>query len=319
MSQQNMNTSFGQYIDTLIRLYATVEEKGLTDYIKKNLSNDSNEAPNRISSRQISRMRQISATEFPEGKGLLKLIETLPGELQTLSPMNICNRLLAGIEPYLNYQEELINSYSSMIPISITVASGRHAPLALESDEIISAMTQAVDKGVKYTFVYPNQLTYVDTDTVDKLTNSWKLEIKDRIIDHWRIIRKKEAIKESIKSRSAIDKTVSSEKDLNIFKEKVEASIHVNHSVLNTDFWFLLPSNYSVFYNVESSYEKIDIPRYGVFSVSGSPIIRASRNELEKKGLIPVSTLGWLRMNEEDFLGLAESYNLAFSKDKQQK
>jgi hypothetical protein len=317
MPQQKITTSFGQYIDTLIRLYAIAEKKGLTDYIKQDLSNDSNENPARVSSRQISRMRQIGATEFPEGKGLLKLLGTLPGELQNLNPIDICNRLLAGTEPYLSYQRELLDKYSDMVPLSITIASGRQAPLALESDEIVGAMTKAIEKGVKYTFVYPHESTYEKSDSkmdeVNRMTNSWKLAIKRRVIRHWENIQETEAIREAIESKTVlVDKAAIIQQNLGIFKNKVETSIDVVHSKLETDFWFLLPSNYSVFYNIESKYEKMRIPRYGAFKVSGSPIIRASQSELEKEGLTPVNTSGWLRIDENEFQELAQSYVFAF-------
>jgi hypothetical protein len=312
-----MNTSFGQYIDTIIRLYAIAEKKGLTDYIKKDLSNDGNEIPNRVSSRQISRMRQIGLTEFPEGKGLLKLIGTLPGELQNLNPMDMCNRLLAATEPYLSYQEELVDNYSDVAEISITIASGRQPPLALKNERIIAAMTEAIDKNVKYTFVYPNESTYGISDServeVRNMTNSWESTIKRRVTRYWEDIRENKAVDKGLASRSKlIDKSTDIEKDLALFKEKVETSIKVVHSQLETDFWFLLPSNYSVFYNIESRYEKIKMPRYGTFRVSGNPIIRASQDELEKKGLTPVNTLGWLRVNEDEFQELSKSYKSAF-------
>jgi hypothetical protein len=308
MSQQNVTTSFGQYIDTIIKLYANVRGKGLTDYIKKDLSNDSNDAPNRISSRQIARMRQMAASEFPEGKGLLKLLGTLPGELQTLNPMDICNRLLAATEPYLIYQDELIDKYSSEIEISITIVSGRQAPLALTNSVIVAAMTKAVEKGVKYTFLYPHKSTYEQSNT-EEMTESWKLAIQRRIIRYWEEMREREGITESISSNSVLgDKAVDLEKDITAFRKKAEGAIRIIHSNLKTDFWFLLPSSYCVFYNIEANYEKRTIPRYGAFKVSGSPIIRASQQELEKEGLVPVNSSGWLRISEDEFQILAKSY-----------
>jgi hypothetical protein len=311
MSPQNISTSFGQYIDTIIKLYASVRGKGLTDYIKKDLSNDSNDAQNRVSSRQIARMRQISSSDYPEGKGLLKLIGTLPGELQTLNPMDICNRLLAATEPYLIYQDELIDKYSSEIEISITIVSGRQAPLALTSPVIVDAMTRAIEKGVKYTFFYPHKSTYEHSNT-EEMTDSWRLAIQRRVIRHWEEMREREGITESISSNSVlVDKVVDIEKDLTAFKIKVKDAIRVIHSNQKTDFWFLLPSNYSVFYNIEANYEKRKIPRYGAFKVSGNPIIRASQQELEKEGLVPVKSSGWLRISEDEFQILAKSYTTA--------
>ncbi len=311
MAQQNLATTFGQYIDTLIRLYASVHSKGLTEYIKNDLSNDKNDASNRLSSRQIARMRDIGADEFPEGKGLLKLLEALPGELQVLNPADLCTRLLSPTEPYLHYQEELIEKYSD---VSITIVSGRKPPLALTDSQIIAAMTKAIGKCTKYTFLYPHRSTYpqyVEQDP-EVMTQSWGLAIKRRIVRHWEEMREREAIEKGLNDQSVIAAEILGlEQDLIEFRQKVEAQVKVIHSALETDFWFLLPSSYSVFYNIERLQKAEKIPCYGAFRVIGSPVIRASPGDFASQGLSQVHSSGWLRMEEASFQELAAAYETA--------
>ncbi|MBE9039398.1 hypothetical protein IQ235_01130 [Oscillatoriales cyanobacterium LEGE 11467] len=311
MTQPGQSTSFGQYIDTLIRLYASISGKGLTAYIKDDLSNDKSDAHNRLSSRQIARMRDISHDEFPEGKGLAKLLDALPAELQTLNSTDLCNRTLAPWEPVRVFQKEVIQK-SSDIGVSMTIVSGRKPPLALSDPIVISAMTKAIEQNVRYTFLYPAKETYrleAIADDPETITQSWVRAIRRRITRAWEEQQEKEAIERGLSSQSAIDEDAFvSEERLSQFETKVKSNITARHTQIDTDFWFFLPSDYVVFYNLESEYENKDVDRYGVFRVAGNPIIRASAEEIEKNGGQPIETKGWLRMSDETYQALASLY-----------
>ncbi len=316
MPQPNMMTTFGQYIDTLIRLYASVSKKNLTEFIKNDLSNDKNDAPNRLSSRQIARMRDIGADEFPEGKGFLKLLEALPSELQGLSPVDLCNRLLTPWEPVQSFQAEMIEQYGRYTP-TLTIVSGRKPPLALSSSEVVAAMTVAIQKGTKYTFLYPAKETYRQDANQDPetMTQSWCNVVQRRIVRYWEEQQEREAIEKGLTSEYAIDsQALVSAEERQRFEQKVQTSVRVVHSKLDTDFWYLLPSNYLTLYNVELEYESRDLPRYGVFKVQGNSVIRASNQEMDKAGYASTISEGWLRMLDTTYESIAESYKTAVPK-----
>jgi hypothetical protein len=316
MPQPNMATTFGQYIDTLIRLYASLYKKNLTEFIKNDLSNDKNDAPNRLSSRQIARMRDIGADEFPEGKGLLKLLEALPSELQTLNPADLCSRLLTPWEAVQSFQAEVIEQYDRDT-LTLTIVSGRKPPLALSSSEVVAAMTIAIQKGAKYTFLYPAKETYGQDSTQDPetMTQSWCNVVKRRIVRYWEEQQEREAIEKGLTTEYTIDsQALVSTEGLQRFEQKVQASVRVVHSSLDTDFWFLLPSNYLVLYNIEPEYESRDLPRYGVFRVQGNSVIRASTQQMDKAGYPSTTSEGWLRMLDTTYESIAEAYKTAVPK-----
>jgi hypothetical protein len=307
-------TPFGKYIDTIIRLYASDKQKQLTEYIRNDLSNDKNDAPNRLSSRQIARMRDIGADEFPEGKGLLKLLEAQPGELENLNPADLCNRLLVPWQPYAAYQQEMIQAYGQF-GLSITIAGGRTEPLALSDSNVITAMTDAIRRGVSYTFLYPNAATYQNMpEEPERITRSWINVIQRRIVRCWEEQREQEEVEKNTSNNSAIDAlTLVSEEEHQQFEQTVKNQVRVLHTNLDTDFWFLIPSNYIVLYNIEPKYEGKNIPQYGAFRVEGRSIIRASQQEMKDAGYPEIHSEGWLRMLDATYDALAESYETALS------
>jgi hypothetical protein len=314
MAQPSLSTTFGQYIDTLVRLYAGVRGKGLTEYIKTDLSNDKNDAPNRLSSRQIARMRDIGADEFPEGKGLLKLLEALPSQLRILNPTDLCNRLLVPWEPVEDYQLEIVNTYAQQ-NLSIAIVAGRQAPLALSNSNVVAAMAHGIQKGTKYTFVYPNKQTYQSEESQDPeiLTQNWLNIVQRRVVRHWEEQREREAVEKGLTAGHAIDiQALASSEELQRIEQTVQSSIRVVHTVLDTNFWFLLPSSYVVLYNTEPEYDGRELPQYGVFYVQGNSVIRSSLQQIEQLGYASTFSKGWLRIADDDYKLLKAAYSSIF-------
>jgi hypothetical protein len=309
MPQIQVPITIGKYIDTIVRLFASIEKKRLTEYIKNDLSNDKNDVSNRLSSRQIARMRDIGADEFPEGKGLLRLLETLPGELENLNPGDLCNRLLVPWKSVSEHQLEVIQA-CKQLSLSITIVSGRSEPLALSSSSVIAAMTEAIRQGVSYTFLYPNKETYRDApQDPEEITQYWCSIVQRRIIRFWEDQLEQEAVEKTLSNHAVIgtQALVSAEERQRI-EQTVKSMVQVRHTTLDTDFWFLIPSNYLALYNIEPEYGGQDVQRYGVFRVEGSSILRASQQQMEKAGYPNIYSDGWLRILDETYDSLTESY-----------
>jgi hypothetical protein len=296
----------GKFIDTWIRLKRRIDkyQKSVTDYVNHELANKSD-----LSGRQIERMRRCDG--FPEDKSMNKLINAIP-ELASLNCSNFVERLLLPFEIVLQAQER-IQAPSKGQFNTIVIISGWIKPLGIEQQIIAEATTENITNEFEYVFLYPDPQTYpgeVDlpdnhekkdySEAVENITESWIDDLRKEC----EIIQFRKLMKTQ-KNREDADRKLMEFRDL---AEKKISRIHTKQE--NSNFWFLLPSNYTVLYNPNKSPES-DFHRYGVFNIKGK-IVEFSDFFLQQEEIDSNFTNrseGWLYIDDTTFEELAKTYS----------
>lgn len=303
-----MATTWGKYIDTWIRLNQPASKRKLTDYIKEVVAKNAD-----LSDRQIQRMRDLRDGELPESKSLSKLVEAFD-DLQVLNPNDICDRLLLPWIPVEKRQSELVgNSANKTVKNTITIVSGWKAPLALSDDRVISAVLKNLAAGFAYRFLYPSPENYalsVEQQNAKEMVEHW--------IEDLRLLLEGEWYRQAIRTRGREERAL-------LDKELAELRINLQHQIRedftkkNSNFWFLLPSDYVVLYNVEPEYEnRKDTERYGVMKVSGIQL-PVSTNDSETAELESIRSDGWLYIEQNVYDALAQEIEQSTAKSKTSK
>jgi hypothetical protein len=290
-----MTTTWGKYIDTWIRLKQPASAFKLTEFIKEVIAKKSD-----LSDRQIQRMRDLRDGELPESKSLSKLVEAFD-DLQMLNPNDICDRLLLPWIPVEKRQAELVGSSTNKtIKNTITVVSGWKPPLALSDDRVISAVIKNITAGFTYRFLYPSPENYA---------LSAEQQDAKQMVEHWiedlRLLLEGEWYRQAIRSRGR-EERASLDKDLAELRINIQHQIREDFTKKNSNFWFLLPSDYVVLYNVEPEHQnRENTDRYGVMKVSGIQL-PVSTNDVETAELENIRSDGWLYIEQNVYDALAK-------------
>jgi hypothetical protein len=294
------NISFGKYIDTIVRLKAKEKKQGITQYIE-NLADSIG-----LSSRQIARIRGYEG--FPEDDAVRKLCRDIV-ELQTIDSTTLPNRICLPWSVCINNQNKLIGEMENG---SLTLISGWKKPLALSDERVVEAMIPALQRGFKYTFLYPSPETYPYDDTgskqknkeeIENDTESWIEELRNRLAGEW--------FKQLMMGRvSASDSSKTDIEQLGDFKQLIKAKVTREHTFPNTRFWFVLPSDYVVLYNLDPEYASLDkfSPqlRHGVFRIEGQQLSMTS--DSAESDFDPIHSTGWLYLSKKNYSEIASSY-----------
>jgi hypothetical protein len=88
--------------------------------------------------------------------------------------------------------------------------------------------------------------------------------------------------------------------DLDDFKGKLKNNIKAFYSNDSTNIWLILPSPYSVFYNLTET-SKPPTSKHGIFRVEGTLLSYGEKH---------ITTDGWLLTNEEQYNRLEKSFDL---------
>ncbi len=293
-----MTITFGSYIDTWIKLKLSDSKLKLTEYIKEVVAKKAD-----LSDRQVQRMRDLREGELPESKSLLKLVEVFE-DLQMLNPSSICDRLLLPWAVVEKRQSGLVSSDpNKVIENSITIVSGWKKPLALSDDRIITAMINNLANEFSYTFLYPSidnfpQEREQETEP-SQMIKDWTEDLCGMVEGEW--------YKQALRNRDRKDRSML-DQELVDFRSKLKEKIRVGSTKPNSSFWFLLPSDYAVLYNIEPKYEDRDATsRYGVMKVSGIQM-PVSPAEAESSDLASIYSQGWLYMEQSVYAELSEAY-----------
>ena len=298
--------SFGEFIDIIIRLkHKLLEpEKGLTDYISKNLATHSG-----LSGRQIQRMRTYQEEEFPEGEAMTKLITALP-ELEPLRPKDICNRLLLPWENMEKDQNELgqqtKNEYKNN---KITIVAGWEPPQGLLNQEIAISIANNIVNNFQYEFIFPSTQfhPFLAEEKAEILMNKWQANLSKVVEIEW---YSQQSEKFRINNRSIEDlynldindrQEYDLESELRNFKDKLTKNLIFNNTPLKTNFWLLMPSPYVVLYNLNSP-ETNPLAKFGVFLSEGL-IVRQQSDEFPS-----VVSQGWLYISDERYQKIEQEY-----------
>jgi hypothetical protein len=289
------STTFGKYIDTWIRLTQPGSKLKLTDYIKDYVAEKSD-----LSDRQIQRMRDLREGELPEAKSMLKLVEAFT-DLQALSPVDICDRLLLPWSVVEKRQAELAGSDpSKVIQNTITIVSGWQEPKALSGETIITTMTDNLERGFNYKFVYPHKNNYPQkTDKVidpETMVDEWLKRLRRKIDGKW-----------YNRAMDMMEEVDTIDQKLPDYRANLLKKVQSVSTYENSDFWFLLPSNYVVLYNIEPEYsDRKSTDRYGVMQVSGIQLPVCSDDV--DSDLHTIYANGWLYIDQNTYNGLANAY-----------
>jgi hypothetical protein len=293
----------GKLIDAWIRLRRKIDnyQKSVTDYINLELADKAD-----LSGRQIERMRRYDG--FPEDKSMVKLVNAIP-DLESLNCSDFVERLLLPFSVMEQAQSRIKASPQEGEFNTIVIVSGWVPPLGIEQNEIAEATTNNISRDFKYTFLYPDPKTYTAEkgDDISKLKGvELENEIKKRTekwVDDLRV--ECEGIQfRQIKNRQERDNNSE------VFKVRAKNNILCDHTTEDdNEFWFLLPSKYTVLYNPDKP-RNSGFDRYGMFNVKGK-LIEFSQGILEEEGIdknFVNSSSGWLYIEEEEFEKLAELY-----------
>jgi hypothetical protein len=293
MASKQNGTEIGELIDTLIEQERAKTNQKLTAYLEEIVSPDAELSP-----RQIGRIRTISS-DFPEGEAIQKLAKAIP-QVSILDPSDIVNRLLWSW-PNIQYdQEENLKTElieGKQVGHSITIFSGWQQPIGLTREDVVKSIAKNIRKGFTYTFIYPDSNTYPDKsniDSVESKISSWIEELKNNVSIVW--LHEK---------RTSIDRTQLSN-ELNGFLAELDSKIKFFQTVLNTDIWLVLPSNYCVLYNLGSSKEKKF--KYGSFKVEGQLINSSTQMD-------DIFSSGWLHTTIDQYHLIEDSYKNAIQKN----
>ena len=273
----------------------------MTEYIKEVVAKKSD-----LSDRQIQRMRDLRDGELPESKSLSKLVEAFD-DLQVLNPNDICDRLLLPWIPIEKRQSELVSSSSQnkAIKNTITIVSGWQAPVALSDDRVIAAVIKNLAVGFSYRFLYPSPENYAlpqDQQDALKMVQDW--------IEDLRLLLEGEWYRQAIRSRGREDRSVL-DRDLAEFRITLQQQVKEDFTKKNSNFWFLLPSDYVVLYNIEPEHEhRPNAERYGVMKVSGIQL-PISSNDSDTADIESIHSDGWLYIEQNVYTVLAQEINLS--------
>jgi hypothetical protein len=295
----------GKFIDTWIRLRRRIDkyQKSVTDYVNYELAEKSD-----LSGRQIERMRRCDG--FPEDKSMNKLINAIP-DLASLNCIDFTDRLLLPFDIVLQAQDRIKIQYKENLN-TIVIISGWIQPLGIQQKIIAEAITKNINQGFKYIFLYPTTQTY--PKEINLLGNHSEKECSNaikEITEDW--INTLRTRCSSIHFNNVINTTNKKEeidKELMKFRDLADKNIIRNHSQeRNSDFWFSLPSNYTVLYNPDKPQES-DFSRYGMFNVYGKTV-EFSDKVLREEGIdesFQNRSEGWLYIDDEKFEELARMY-----------
>jgi hypothetical protein len=278
--------TIGEFVDALIRAEQMEKEKpiGLTAFLKC-ISNEAG-----LSTRQISRIRD--SEDFPESNAINKLIPVLAQQMRAIRLDDIAHRLLLPWESILDDQNRLIEKSEHN---SITIAAGWNKPRGLETDSIAESITEYLQKGTSYNFLYPHPSTYPQEkiyksdEEIRRMVNEWIEKLKRKIRAIWY-------------GKLMLNPEIKNDNDLlNEFIEQINKKINRTHTERNTNLWNLLPSDFCVLYNIDR--EKEEEFCYGYFVINGSIML-----EKESKGIARVGSYGHLYINPDDYSRIRESY-----------
>jgi hypothetical protein len=294
------NISFGKYIDTIIRLKAKEQKQGITEYIE-NLADKIG-----LSSRQIARIRGYEG--FPEDDAVRKLSQEIT-ELETIRSSTLSNRIILPWSVIINTQANLVTQMESG---SLTIMAGWREPLALNDEQVVAAMIPALERGFKYTFLYPSPETYPISDIgakpktkeeVEQETQGWIEKLRDRLEGAWFNQLKMGKLSSTDTAKTDIEQ-------LEDFKQLIQDKVNREHTFINTRLWFVLPSDYVVLYNLDPEYAYLDklSPnlRCGVSSIKGQQLpsdIPSDENDGDR-----IDSAGWLYLEKDTYLEIASSY-----------
>lgn len=292
------NISFGKYIDTIIRLKAKEQRKGITEYIE-DLADKIG-----LSSRQIARIRGYEG--FPEDDAVRKLSQEIT-ELEAIRSSTLSNRIILPWSVITNTQAHLVTQMESG---SLTIMAGWREPLALKDERVVAAMIPALERGFKYTFLYPSPETYPISDSgakpkeeVEHETQGWIEQLRNRLEGAWFNQLKMGNISSTDTAKTDIEQ-------LEDFKQLIRDRVNREHTFINTRLWFVLPSDYVVLYNLDPEYAYLDkfSPnlRCGVFRIKGQQLPSDSQSE-ENDG-DRIDSAGWLYLEKDTYLEIASSY-----------
>lgn len=284
-------TNFGEIIDLSIRASKNTsdEKQKYLKYIEDIVAKGAE-----LSSRQITRMRKYGYEEFPEERSLRQLIDFLP-ELELINPTSICNRLTLPWKNIEIDQDKLPNQ--SMI----TIFAGWEEPEGISNKDITRSIAENIDKrDFKYRFIFPNLKTY-RINGGNKQETDVEGKARSRIEEWIKLLRVKvSGMWYSSETGGLV--AVDDERNINLddFKRKLESNIEGYSSSEDTNIWFLLPSPYSVFYNLAET-NKPMTSKHGIFKVEGT---------LLSYGEMNIHTDGWLLTNREQYNRLEKSFDV---------
>jgi hypothetical protein len=293
----------GKLIDAWIRLQRMINKypKSITEYINIELAEECD-----LSGRQIERMRRYDG--FPEDKAILKLINAIP-DLESLNCSNFTERLLLPF-PVVAREQDRIKPAPKERPNTMTLISGWKQPLGIEQIEIAEATAKNVSAGFEYIFLYPDPQTYPEKDIQKGDSVDTYAEAVERKTEEWvDILRGKCEGRMYTQLFDEYTDRSEAERKFNKFKGLTKQQITRQHSrVIDSKFWFLLPSNYVVLYNADKP-KNSGFTRYGVFQIEGK-LIKHSPQTLEKEDITSFinKSSGWLYIEDNLFEELASLY-----------
>jgi hypothetical protein len=286
--------TIGEFVDALIRAEQMEKEKpiGLTAFLKC-ISNEAG-----LSTRQIGRIRD--SEDFPESNAINKLIPVIAQQMRAIRLGDIAHRLILPWESILDDQNRLIEKSKNN---TITVLAGWNPPRGLEEDSIAESITEHLQNGTSYVFLYPDPSKYpkeetpqseenvsMAEDAVRKIVNDWMDELKRKVQGIWYL----KLMKNGDTSRKDTEL-------LEEFKKEVQEKIRHKYTTENTNLWNLLPSNFCVLYNIDL--EKEEEFCYGYFVIDGSIVLAKN-----SKGINRVKSYGHLYINRDNYLKIRASY-----------
>jgi hypothetical protein len=289
MASDEDSLTIGAFIDALIRAEQMEEEKtiGLTKFLGQIAKKAD------LSARQIGRIRD--SADFPESNAIDKLIPVLAQQMRAIKLDDIAHRLLLPWDSILDDQNRLLKKSKNS---TITIMAGWNPPRGLQEDSIAESMTEYLQKGIKYIFLYPHPSTYPQQETlilegqIREIVNEWVDQLMRKIKGIW---YQKLMLNPDHKSQNDTEL-------LEEFKEKIREKIKVKHTKKETNLWNLLPSDFCVLYNIDLLDKKEEFC-YGYFVVNGSIMLAKESKEVKR-----VKSYGHLYINNDDYLKIRKSY-----------
>jgi hypothetical protein len=291
----------GDFIDHVIRLnHKKSPVEGLTDYIKNHLSVDSG-----ISQRTIGRMRTLNERELPEGESVIKLAQVL-SEIEILLPQDLCNRLINSFNSIKNTQKQLTTLSSNH---KLHIISGWQPPQALIDDDICASVVDNISKGLKYEYLFPpiESCPYKSNPNIslggkESILPIWLKNLKSLLEIKWYSQQSSRYAMNASVSKQINDLDNNDIEEARIeFKKKLDENIQFYSTKPDYNFWFILPSPYSVFYNLLKKDVKAEY-KIGMFYVNGVPI---NYPEGEKE---IITSQGWLYTSHETYHEIEKEY-----------
>jgi hypothetical protein len=291
--------AIGEYINHVLQLnHEKSDVKNLTNYIANVIAKIAD-----ISPRQIDRMRKYNEKEFPEGESISKLARCLP-EIENIRPKDFCNRLLAPWD-LVKRDQERMSQESFKNSHKIHIASGWEPPQALQDENICLSVVNNISQGLEYEFIFPPVISYPsDLDDGEGNKNEGEGELKKWL----KILKSRLDIKWYAEQAEKYTLERQPNQDFNLsdshaeFQAKIDTNIKFAYTKEYCNFWNILPSPYTVLYNLGKEDIHPD-DRFGMFLVKDGSPIHYKEGDIEL-----VSSEGWLYLCHEKYKLIEKEY-----------